>query len=307
MVKELNLNFASDPFKNSIEPAREIAAYEVLWSDKSATVKRISDLLKRYSECKPSDLVKEEDLKNARNKLLHFHFNKDESLRPKILIKGTADYPEPLNDAKNPIQVLYYVGDTCLLQTNSVAVVGSRKPSEEGKMRTRKLVKNLVDDGVTIVSGLAEGVDTEAHTTAIKQGGKTIAVIGTPINKFYPRQNEQLQKHIAKEHLLISQVPYLRYSTQDYRMNRGFFPERNKTMSALTKATVIVEASETSGTLIQARAALYQGRTLFILNSCFENPKITWPDRFLKQGAIRVRDYNDIKEVLNSGTKTTKD
>ena len=107
-----------------------------------------------------------------------------------------------------------------------------------------------------------------------------------------------LQEFISKNHLLISQVPFIRYENQDYRMNRLFFPERNVTMSAITEATVIVEASDTSGTLIQARAALQQKRKLFILDSCFKNPSISWPSKYEKKGAIRVRDYEDIKQHL---------
>ena len=97
---------------------------------------------------------------------------------------------------------------------------------------------------------------------------------------------------------MISEVPVGKYYSHDWRFNRGWFPQRNATMSALTEATVIVEASETSGTLTQARAALYQGRKLFILNSCFERPDITWPRRFAELGAVRVRRMEDILEAL---------
>jgi len=100
--------------------------------------------------------------------------------------------------------------------------------------------------------------------------------------------------------LVISQVPIVRYSQQHVRANRYFFPERNATMSALTEATVIVEAGETSGTLIQARHALKQGRKLFILESNFHNPSLSWPEVFAKQGAVRVADYDDIKRRLAS-------
>ena len=124
-------------------------------------------------------------------------------------------------------------------------------------------------------------------------------MIGTPLDEFYPKQNKNLQLYIAKKHLLISQVPFIRYASQNYKVNRFFFPERNKTMSALSEATVIIEASETSGTLIQARAALDQGRKLFILQNCFENKNITWPERFEKQGAVRVREYEDIIKHLD--------
>jgi DNA processing protein len=148
------------------------------------------------------------------------------------------------------------------------------------------------------VSGLAKGIDIAAHTAAIERGGKTIAVIGTPLGVYYPRENASMQDQIAKDYLLISQVPILRYSKQAVPQNRLFFPERNITMSALTEGTIIVEAGETSGTLTQARAALHQGRKLFILDSCFQRSDITWPRRFEEQGAIRVRDPEDIWAAL---------
>ena len=97
---------------------------------------------------------------------------------------------------------------------------------------------------------------------------------------------------------MFSQVPVIRYSHQGPRQNRIFFPERNITMSALTKATIIVEAGETSGTLVQARAAIRQGRKLFIMDRCFQNPRLTWPSEFEKKGAIRVRDYEEMKHQL---------
>src|SRR6202034_2621634 len=99
--------------------------------------------------------------------------------------------------------------------------------------------------------------------------------------------------------LVISQLRIVRYSQQHFRGKKHFFPERNVTMSALTEATVIVEAGETSGTLIQARAALHQGRKLFILDSCFRNPSISWPQKFADKGAIRVMDYDDIRQHLS--------
>ncbi|WP_370611552.1 DNA-processing protein DprA [Klebsiella aerogenes] len=215
-----------------------------------------------------------------------------------VRVHGAGEYPQKLRDARHPIEVLYYQGWWDLVNTRSVAVVGSRKVSEEGIRRTRKLVKCLVEDGFTIVSGLAEGVDTQAHQTALALGGDTIAVIGTPLSHNYPKQNSELQHTIRDNHLLISQVPFQRYLDQDYRSNRIFFPERNITMSALTEATIIIEASETSGTLTQARAALAQGRKLFILESCFQNPSLTWPARFEAQGAIRVKDYEDVRRNL---------
>ncbi len=125
-------------------------------------------------------------------------------------------------------------------------------------------------------------------------------MLGTPLSHSYPTENRELQKRLAEEYLLISQVPIIRYSQQHPNLNRLFFPERNVTMSALTEATVIVEARETSGTLVQARAAIAQKRKLFILDNCFQNKAITWSEKFEKQGAIRVRKYDDIRQHLSN-------
>jgi DNA processing protein len=203
--------------------------------------------------------------------------------------------------------MLYFQGAWELSETRCVAVVGSRTASEEGLRRAAKIARALVDKGFTVVSGLAAGVDRAAHTAAIEAGGHTIAVIGTPIGTYYPKENEALQRQIAEEHLLISQVPVLRYANQHVPQNKLFFPERNVTMSALTEATIIIEASDTSGTLTQARAALHQGRKLFILDSCFERRDITWPSNFEKKGAIRVRESADIFDALGDGSPTPED
>lgn len=281
-----------------ISPSRELGAYEALWANKKATFKTIAEWFRNSPDVMPSELVSEDEIRAALAKVL------EETARTSVRdfgvrIHGSEDYPERLRDALHPIELLYYRGWWDLIDApKRIAVVGSRNVSDDGIRRTRKLVKLLVQDGYTIVSGLAKGVDTAAHTTAIENGGSTIAVIGTPITEYYPPENKELQELIAESFLLISQVPICRYASQDYRSNRLFFPERNATMSAIAQATVIVEASDTSGTLAQARAALQQGRKLFILDSCFRDSRLTWPARFLEQGAIRVTDIDDIKAAL---------
>jgi DNA processing protein len=281
-----------------ISPSREMGAYEALWAHQKTTFKTIADCFRNSPDAMPSELVSEAEIDMALSKVM------DEVARTRIQdfgvrVHGSEDYPDRLRDAAHPIELLYYRGWWDLIESpKRIAVVGSRNVSEEGIRRTRKLVKMLVQDGYTIVSGLAKGVDTAAHTTAIENGGSTIAVIGTPITEYYPPENKDLQDLIAEKFLLVSQVPIWRYAQQDYRSNRLFFPERNATMSAVAQATVIVEASDTSGTLAQARAALQQGRKLFILDNCFRNPKLTWPARFQEQGAIRVTGIEDIKAAL---------
>ena len=123
-------------------------------------------------------------------------------------------------------------------------------------------------------------------------------MIGTPIGTYYPKENQALQRKIAEEHLLISQVPVLLYASQHVPQNKLFFPERNITMSALTEGTIIVEASDTSGTLTQARAALQQGRKVFILDSCFKRHDITWPANFEKRGG---RPWGGGQETTRDG------
>lgn len=289
---------ASTLFSPSIEPLKEITAYEALWEDPKASFKSLSNLFSTRPGSLPSDFVSTEKIEALYSTIKQLLFSNPMKYRINLMINGTFNYPSQLKDAKDPIEILYYSGDLDLLSTKCIAVVGSRKPSPEGLKRTQKLVRMLDNDGFTIVSGLASGIDTMAHKTAIEAGGKTIAVIGTPLDHAYPRENENLQHLIATEYLLVSQVPFYRYRQQSIKGNRLFFPERNKTMSALTKATIIIEAGETSGTLIQARAALYQGRKLFILDNCFRRQDITWPHKFVKQGAIRVGAYEDITRHL---------
>lgn len=171
---------------------------------------------------------------------------------------------------------LWCAGDLSLRQRPCVSVVGSRKVSSEGAARARRIARDLVKAGVVVVSGLAYGVDTQALTAAIKAGGRTIGVIGTPITIAYPRSNSRLQELIYREHLLISQFdPRQPVSPRN-------FPQRNRLMAAISDATVIIEASDTSGSLHQAAECLRLNRWLFIAKSVVDNPMLQWPSRFTK-------------------------
>lgn len=292
------IDFASILSMPPISPMREMGAYEALWAHQNSSFKTLADCFRKNPHAVPSELVTEHEIDEVLPKVLQ-RIEKSGLKDFGVRVHGAEEYPLKLRDAANPIEFFYFRGWWDLVNARkSVAVVGTRNPSEDGIRRARKLVKLLVRDGFTIVSGLAKGIDTVAHKTAIDEGGETIAVIGTPITQSYPPENLELQNYIAENHLLISQVPIWRYSQQSYKGNRFFFPERNVTMSALTDATIIIEAGETSGTLIQARAALAQGRKLFILESCFQNPNLTWPAKYLEMGAIRVKDYEDIAVEL---------
>ncbi len=286
-------NFA----ERAISPQRELGAYEALWSREGMWFKSLAENFRKHPGSLPSAFVSEaEGAKYARLALGAIqaagitHFG--------VRVHGAGEYPQRLRDADHPLELVYFQGLWDLVNTPCIAIVGTRTPSDEGKRRAAKLAKLCVADGYTVVSGLARGIDTVAHTTAIAENGFTIAVLGTPITEYYPPENRELQQLIADRHLVISQVPIVRYANQPARARAYFFPERNATMSALTEATIIVEAGETSGSLVQARHALKQGRKLFILDSCFQVPSRTWPARFAEMGAIRVSDYDDIKSHL---------
>lgn len=282
-----------------ISPWQEMGAYEALWLEQGATFKTIAEKFERVSKSRPSDFVspaKALQLAEVADKKIRSFTSANYGVR----IHGAGEYPQKIRVAKHPVELLYYQGFWALSEYPSIAVVGTRNPSAEGIVRAKKIVEGVVANKIIPVSGLARGVDSVVHETALRLKAPTIAVIGTPISMTYPKENTKLQEQIAREFLVISQVPVIAYQDMPLTKTRAFFPERNVTMSALTDATVIVEAGETSGTLIQAKAALEQGRPLFILESCFHRRDITWPARLEQIGAIRVSGIDDI--LANTGT-----
>jgi DNA protecting protein DprA len=182
---------------------------------------------------------------------------------------------------------LYYAGDLNLLKRPCVSIVGTRDPTPKGLARAARLSSELVQRGAVVVSGLARGIDASAQSSAIENGGHTIAVIGTPLSMASPSENAHLQERIWRDHLLIS--PFVE-GRPVYRAN---FPQRNRVMAALSDATVIVEASDTSGTLHQAAECQRLGRWLFILKSVAEDESLAWPRKFLKYQKVAVLSSTD--------------
>ena len=302
---------AVKPISNfqAISPYNELLAYEYLWAQNHSSLKKISEVLSLQAKL-PSEVVNEmtadlyggfEERKNTIKEFIDRKIKSPPSFS--MLLKESPQFPNKLLDAKYPINLFYYRGNPDFAGTDCISVVGTRKVSDEGYKRTVKLVKLLSEYDFTLVSGLAEGVDTVALETAIRCKMNVIGVIGTPIDEYYPKQNKNLQEQIAVDHLLMSQVPFYKYYYQPFQTKRIYFTERDATMAALSIATIIVEASDTSGTLVQARACMEQNRPLFILNSCFENPAIKWPHKYEKQGAIRVKDINDIVSHSNISSR----
>lgn len=195
-------------------------------------------------------------------------------------------------EKKNAPERLFLEGDRSLISDGlRVSVVGSRKVSPEGIRRATVVTKALVKRQIVVVSGLAAGVDTVAHTTAINSGGRTIAVLGTPLDKAYPAENRSLLDMIKRDHLAVSQFP-IGYPSQPKN-----FPIRNKTMALLSDATIIVEAGEKSGTLHQGWEALRLGRLVFLLASVANNKSLSWPSEMIKYGA-QVLDRDNLEDVL---------
>lgn len=188
---------------------------------------------------------------------------------------------------------LFYSGRMALLKRPSIAIVGARNVSDAGAARARRLSKELAEAGVTIVSGLAKGVDAHAHRSAIAAGGSTVGVIGTSIAQAYPAENAELQREIADHHLLISPFP------QGARVFPSNFPKRNCVMAAVSEGSAIVEASDTSGTLHQAAECQRLGRWLFILRTLAEDTRLTWPAKFIgRPKVLVVSSSQQIAEAL---------
>jgi len=188
---------------------------------------------------------------------------------------------------------VFYVGNLDLLRRPAVSIVGTREVSEDGRQRAWRLARELTEAGVVVVSGLARGIDTAAHMSAIEHGGATAAVIGTPIDKAYPAENAELQETIYRDHLLLSPFPI------GERVFPSNFPKRNRVMAALTDASVIVEASDTSGTLHQAAECQRLGRWLFIAKSVVDNRELTWPKKFIgKEHVATLATTADILDVV---------
>ena len=191
----------------------------------------------------------------------------------------------PLNDVerKNAPRELFYAGDTGLFDLGPrVSLVGSRKASERGLRNATRLAAWLVGRGAVVVSGLADGIDTAAHEATLAAGGRTIGVIGTPIDEFYPSRNRALQTRLMREHLVISQF------ASGHPVQPKNFAIRNRTMALISHATIIVEAAEKSGSLHQGWEALRLGRPLFVLDWLMKDPALKWPSALAHYGALSL-------------------
>jgi|SRR5919108_99040 DNA processing protein len=202
----------------------------------------------------------------------------------------------PLNDVETKYAParLYTAGPMPVpLPRPRAAIIGSRRASEKGLDVAAKIATTLVKKAVIIVSGLAEGIDTAAHRAAIKAGGRTVAVLGTPLDRTYPKKNESLQNEIMRDHLAVSQFPV------GYPVQPQNFVIRNRTMALIANASIIVEAGETSGSLHQGWEALRLGRPLFIWTDLLHS-SLNWPKRMIRYGALELTNPEQVMDLLPS-------
>lgn len=210
-----------------------------------------------------------------------------------IVRRGQQLYPPLLNGVDEAPEFLFMQGNVLLAQQPIIAVVGTRQPSEEGIHKAHALAELLGKYHIVVASGLARGIDFAAHTAALESQTPTIAVLGTPLTTTYPKEHRQLQTTIAERGLLISQF---HPSAPVFRWN---FPKRNAVMSGISLATVVVEAGETSGALIQADHALKQGRLVFVPQSAVDNSTLQWPRRYVNEkGAKSFRRIDELIRAL---------
>lgn len=209
----------------------------------------------------------------------------------KTITISDSDYPALLKQIHQPPHLLYYLGDIKNL-TNCLAVVGSREHSEYGQQVTKRLISGLLNQSkITIVSGLAKGIDSLAHWAALENGGRTVAVLGSGFNHLYPRENYGLvQRIIQQGGCLISEYP------PDTEPAKHYFPARNRIISGLCWGTLIIEAAASSGSLITGRYALEQNREVFAVPGNIYSPTSMGANNLIKLGAKPVLSVDDILE-----------
>jgi len=210
--------------------------------------------------------------------------------RCRLLLRGRQEYPSILNEIYDPPLILYARGDPSALEAAAVAIVGTRKPTPYGLQMAEGLACDLASRGVVVTSGLARGIDAAAHRGCLDANGRTIAVLGCGIDVTYPREHRRLTERILERGLTLSEFPP---GTSPAPQN---FPVRNRIISGLSLGTLIVEASEYSGSLITARLAMEQNREVLAIPGNLTSPRSFGPNFLIKQGAKLVQSWRDIVE-----------
>ncbi len=202
-------------------------------------------------------------------------------------------YPNQLKEIKNPPNKIFLVGNEKILQSDGIAVIGSRCNTEYGEKYATKFSKELAKQGLTIISGMAVGIDGFAHKGALSVGGKTIAVLGSGFNNIYPEENKELFKQIIEnDGAIITEYE------PDVKPNSENFPKRNRIVSGLSKGVLVIEAVYRSGTSITAKLAQSQGRKVFCIPSNLERKNGVGTNQLIKEGASLVTNIDDILNAI---------
>lgn len=209
-----------------------------------------------------------------------------------VLLWGEFAYPEMLVHIPDPPPLLYVKGKVDLLTTEALAVVGTRRPTPYGLRATRELTQAMALSGLTIVSGLAEGVDAMAHRVALSIHGRTVAVLGSSHDHLYPRAHEPLYEEIVQEGAVLTEYPL------GTRPARGLFPERNRLISGLSMGVLVIEGHLNSGSMITAQHALEQGRDVFAVPGPIFSAQSAGPHRLIQEGAKLVHHPQDILDEM---------
>ena len=211
----------------------------------------------------------------------------------KILTWQDETYPQRLKEIEQPPPVLYLRGDYLPDDLYAVAIVGTRRVTPYGRQITEELSSFLARNGITVVSGLARGVDAIAHQTALKGGGRTIGVLGSGVDKIYPPEHRQMAEQMMTQGAVISD--YAPGTPPD----ASNFPPRNRIISGLSLAVVVIEAGETSGALITAEFAAEQGREVFAVPGSILAPQSKGTNKLIRNGALPLLSVDDLMQALN--------
>ena len=257
---------------------------KAVWECSSARLRKVG-----LSQAKAKDFS---DFRNEFDK--DSYFERLSKLGVRTTTFKDKDFPKRIVSLKGGPVILYYKGSLKSLDKNVVAIVGSRKMTPYGYEVTRKLAGELSSFGVTIISGLARGVDTAAHKTTLSVGGTTVAVLGNGLGSVYPSENSNLARQIVEQKgAVVSEFPL------DCPPLSANFPMRNRIISGLSDATVVVEGAKKSGTLLTASRAAEQGKTVLAVPGQIFSPLSAAPHFLIANGAKMVTETKDILEELD--------
>lgn len=224
-----------------------------------------------------------------------------DKLSVRILFYSDVSYPERLKNISKPPAMLYCIGDVSLLNTPSVAVVGSRRATNYGAEVTDYFVREFASSEITTVSGMAEGIDACAHRSALNHGGKTVAVLGCGVDRIYPAINEDIYRKLCTDGLVISEYPI------SSKPQRGNFPERNRLIIGISDCLLVAEAGEKSGTMITVDYALEQGKTVYAVPGNIFSLSGKGVNRLIKSGCAVATEPGDILEEFGIFTEKKKE